>query len=133
AFSAQVGLRAGNAYMGNGSDLRVYQWGCGDWISRPFSFNTTNHEALVSGVTNFSAFVISQIVPPNLGIQTIANGFTFQFAPVPNCAHILERSTDLVTWTPVVTNTPAGPQSVTMEDTNAPAGNCFYRLVLDVP
>ena len=133
AFSAEVGLRAGNAYTGNGSDLRVFQWGCSNWISQPFSFNPTNHEALISGVTHFSAFVISQIVPPTLAIQPVTNGFTFQFAPVPNCAHILERSIDLVTWTPVSTNMPAGPQPVTLQDTNAPAGNCFYRLVLDIP
>ncbi len=132
-FSAKVGLRAGDAYAGNGNDLRVYQWNCTNWTSQPFSYNATNHAALVSGVTHFSAFVISQIVPPSLSLQTLTNGFAFQFAPVPNCEHILERSADLVTWTPILTNPPAGPQPVIWQDPAAPADKAFYRLLLNVP
>ena len=130
SYLADISLRAGAGYEGIGGDLRVYQWNCTNWISQRFTFNLTNDEVLVAGVTNFSTFVVSQIVPPQLNIQTIANGFAFQFSPVANCAHILERSTDLVTWTPILTNTPASTQPLTLQDTNAPAGEAFYRLLL---
>jgi hypothetical protein len=132
-FLADAGLRAGDNYTGNGNDLRVYQW-CGtNWVSQPFTFNPTNDEALVTGVTNFSAFVISQIVPPQLSIQSVTNGFAFQFAPVPNCAETLERSTDLVNWTPLFTFTATNAQPEVLQDTNAPGNQAFYRLYLDVP
>ena len=130
-YLADISLRAGAGYTGTGGDLRVYQWNCTNWISQPFTFNSTNDEVRVVGVTNFSAFVVSQIVPPQLNIQTIANGFAFKFSPVANCAHILERSIDLATWTPFLTNTPASTQPITLQDTNVPVGEAFYRLLLN--
>lgn len=129
--TAAVGLYAGANYSGSGNDLRVYQWDCTNWVSEPFAFNPTNNEVLVSGVTNFSAFVVSQIVPPVMAIQSITNGFAFQFTPVPNCAETLERSPDLVTWTPIYTFTATNAQPMTLQDTNAPAGQAFYRLLLN--
>jgi hypothetical protein len=130
-YVADIGLRTGENFTGNGCDLRVYQW-CGtNWTSQPFTFNPTNNEVLVAGVTNFSAFVVSQIIPPQLNIQNLPNGFAFHFTPVANCTHILERSADLVTWTPIFTNAPASAQPVTLQDTNAPAGNAFYRVLLN--
>jgi hypothetical protein len=132
-YVADIGLRAGNNYSGNGKDLLVYQW-CGtNWTSQPFNFNPTNNEVLIAGVTNFSTFVVSQIVPPQLNIQSSTNGFAFQFAPVPNCVQILERSTDFVTWTPIFTNTPTRGQTVTAQDTNAPSNKAFYRVRLNIP
>ena len=132
-LQADVGLRAGDNYSGSGNDLRVFQWSGTNWISQPFTFNSTNNEVIVAGVTNFSAFVVSQIVPPSLGIQTLTNGFAFQFAPVANAQNILERSTDLVNWTPIATNTPSDSQSITLQDTNAPTDKAFYRVLLNVP
>ena len=111
----------------------MYQWNCTNWISLPFGYNTTNHEVLVSGVTNFSAFVVSQIVPPSLSIQPLTNGFAFQFVPIPNGLNILERSTNLATWTPVATNTPGSAAPILLQDTNTPVGRAFYRLRLDIP
>jgi hypothetical protein len=131
-YVADIGLRAGDNYTGSGGDLRVYQWSGTNWTPRPFNFNSANNEVLVAGITSFSAFVVSQIVPPHLNIQTIMNGFTFQFTSVANCAHILERSTDLVTWKPLSTNTPSSTQPVTLQDTNAPKDKAFYRLRLPV-
>ncbi|MGH7990403.1 MAG: hypothetical protein ACREDS_09480, partial [Limisphaerales bacterium] len=132
-FLADISLRAGENYSGNGNDLRVYQWGGTNWNSQPFVFNATNDEVLVAGVTNFSAFVISQIIPPQLNIQTITNGFEFQFTPVANCANILERSTDLVNWTPIATNSPGSAQPITLQDANAPIDKAFYRILLNIP
>ena len=127
---AEVGLRAGENYSGNGNDLRVFQWQGANWASQPFTFDPTNDEVLVMGVTNLSAFVISQIVPPQLSIQSVANGYAFQFTPILNCANILERSPDLVNWMPVSTNTPTSAQPITLWDTNVLAGKAFYRLLL---
>jgi hypothetical protein len=132
-LQANIGLRAGDNYSGNGSDLRVYQWNSTNWTSQPFTFNPAKNQVLVAGVTNFTAFVVSQIVPPNLSAQNSTNGFAFQFTPVANCPHVLQRSTDLVNWTPIYTNTISGTQPVTWQDTNAPAGNAFYRVQLIVP
>lgn len=132
-FVADIGLRAGTNYAGTGSDLRVYQWKGTHWTSQPFKFNPANKEVLVAGITNFSAFVVTQIVPPQLRVQTIADGLAFQFTPVANSAHILERSTNLLTWTAIATNTPASAKPVTLCDTNAPARCAFYRLLLNIP
>jgi hypothetical protein len=133
AFQADIGLSVGANYSGNGSDLHVYQWNCTNWSSQPFTFNSTNGEVLVPGVTNFTAFVVSQIAPPQLAIQAGSNGFTFQFTPVPNCLNVLERSTDLVNWTPISTNSPVSARPVTLQDSNAPSGRAFYRLQMILP
>jgi hypothetical protein len=124
-------LRAGDSYTGNGNDLRVFQWNSTNWTSQPFTFNPTNDEVLVAGITNFSAFVVSQIVPPQLSIQALTNGFAFQFTPVPNCAETLERSVNLLTWTPISTFTATNVQPITLQDTHAPAGKAFYRVQLN--
>ena len=131
SLQANVGLRTGNNYSGSGNDLRVFQWENTNWLSRAFTYNASNQEVLVAGVTNFSAFVISQIVPPSLNIQPIANGFSFQFTPVPNCPETLQRSTDLVTWTPIYTFTATNNQPVILQDSDAPAIKAFYRVQLN--
>jgi hypothetical protein len=130
SLQATVGLRTGNNYSGSGNDLRVFQWENTNWLSRVFTYHASNQEVLVAGVTNFSAFVVSQIVPPSLNIQPIANGFSFQFTSVPNCPETLQRSTDLVTWTPIYTFTATNNQPVTLQDSDAPASKAFYRLQL---
>ncbi len=128
---ASVGLRVGSGYSGTGGDLRVFQWENTNWVAQAFSYSAANHEVLVAGVTNFSAFVVSQITPPSLGIQNPENGFALIFTPVPNCAETLERSTDLVTWTPIYTFTATNAQPVTLQDPAAPAGKAFYRVQLN--
>jgi len=75
--------------------------------------------------------VVSQIIPPQLTIQTVTNGFALQFTPVANATHVLQRSTDLASWVPVTTITAVGGQPLTLQDTNAPAGKAFYRLLVN--
>ncbi|HUC84415.1 MAG TPA: hypothetical protein VL970_04410, partial [Candidatus Acidoferrales bacterium] len=133
AVQADLGLGVGQNYSGNGSDLRVYQWNNTNWASQPFTFNPVKSQVLLAGVTNFTAFVVSQIVPPTLSAQYSTNGFALVFTPVANCPQVLERSTDLANWTPIYTNTPASAQPVIWLDTNAPAARAFYRLQLFVP
>ena len=131
SLQANVGLRTVGNYSGTGNDLRVYQWENTNWISQEFIYNASNHEVFVAGVTNLSAFVVSQIDPPSLGIQPSVNGFSFQFTPVPNCPAILQRSTNLVTWTTVYSFTATNGQPVTLQDPNAPTGKAFYRVKLN--
>jgi hypothetical protein len=131
-FAANLGLQTSTNYSGDGSDLRVYKWCGANWTSQPFTFSATNQVQL-AGVTNFSAYVVSQIIPPQLAIQPATNGFVFQFAPVPNCLHTLQRSPDFTNWTPVTTVTPANAQPLSLCDTNAPIGPAFYRLQVTVP
>jgi len=133
ALQADIALRTGDSYSGNGTDLRVYQWNTTNWTSQPFAFNPANNQVLVADVTNFSAFVVSQIVPPTLTAQISTNGFALQFAPVPNCPNIVERSTDLANWTPIYTNAPSSAQPVLWQDTSAPADKAFYRITLNIP
>ena len=131
SLQAGVGLRTGGNYSGTGSDLRAFQWENTNWLARAFTYDAANHEVFVAGVTNLSAFVVSQIVPPSLDIQPVANGFSFQFTPVPNCPASLQRSTNLVTWTTVYTFTATNAQPITLQDPNAPAGQAFYRVQLN--
>ncbi len=127
-YLADVGLRVGGNYSGNGGDLRVYSWAGSNWSSRPFAFNPTNSLVSVEGLASFTAFVISQIIPPQLRVQPSTNGYAVEFAPVANCAQVLERSTNLAAWTPILTNAPTGAATVTMVDTAAPRGIAFYRV-----
>lgn len=133
ALQADLGLAVGRNYSGNGGDLRVYQWHGTNWAAQPFTFNPANAEVLVPGVTNFTAMVISQIVPPSLSARNSTNGFALQFTPVANCSHVLERSADLVNWSPLYTNTLTSAQPVTWYDPNPPATRAFYRVQLYVP
>jgi hypothetical protein len=130
---ADAGLSVAAGYAGNGGDLRVYQWNCTNWTSLPFAYNATNQQVWVTGLTNFSVLVVSQIIPPPLTIQNDTNHFAFQFTPLANATHILQRSTDLTHWTPVATNTPTTALPVTMLDNAPPAGMAFYRLSITVP
>jgi hypothetical protein len=135
SYLADLILHPAAGYDGNGGDLRVWQWVGTNWAAQAFAYSATNQEILVAGVTNFSAYVVSQIVPPTLAIQYLKlnQGPTFAFTPVPNCLHVLERSADLVTWTTVATITPASESPVSLPDNAAPAGKAFYRLVVTVP
>jgi plastocyanin len=55
---------------------------------------------------------------------------TFQFAYSAGVgqSYVVERSSDLALWTPLVTNM-ASSNPVMFRDTNAPAGSSFYRIV----
>jgi hypothetical protein len=132
-LQADVSLRVGQNYSGTGGDLRVYQWTATNWTSQSFAFNSANHEVLVSGVTNFSAFVVSQIVPPILSTQLATNGFVLQFTTIPNGVHVVERSGDLMNWTPIYTNTPISSHPVIWQDVNSPVDKAFYRVHVDLP
>jgi hypothetical protein len=129
-YQADVALSAGN-YVGNGSDLQVFQWDGTNLVAKPFVFSSANNTVVIQSVTNLSSFVVAQLLPLKLGIRPGTNGFVFSFTPIPNCSHMLERSTDFITWTPVTSFTPTNAQPMTLEDNAAPAGKAFYRLRLN--
>jgi hypothetical protein len=124
---ANLAFSAGDNYNGNGSDLRVLQWNGVSWITQAFAFNAASNQVCVTGLTNLSAFVVSRL-SPQISIQADVNGFHFQFTPFANVSYTLQRSTDLVTWTPVITNMSASEQPVTLQDPAPPANQAFYRL-----
>jgi hypothetical protein len=130
-FQADLTLSAGGSYTGSGGDLRVTRWSGTNWTQQAFAYSPADHSLVVAGVTNLSAFVVAQVVAPRLDIHSNTNGFVFQFIPVPNCSHTLERSTDFATWTGLITLTPTNAQPVTLQDNAAPAGKAFYRLHLN--
>jgi hypothetical protein len=131
AFQTDVALSPSGNYNGDGHDLRVFAWDGTNWNSRAFVF--TNNTAVLAGLTNLPPLVIAQFVAPPLALQAGANGFTFQLAPIANCSQTLERSTNLVNWTPVMTFTPTNSTPMTLEDSNAPMDKAFYRMRLTVP
>jgi hypothetical protein len=125
---ADLQLRVSSSYAGNGKDLRVFQWVGTNWSALPFSYNATNQQVAINGVTTLSAFAVAQIVPPSLSLQSTTNGVTLQIKPVPNCPGILERSTNLVTWMPIGSFAATNALSLTLVDTNAVAAKAFYRV-----
>jgi len=131
AFQADLALSAGAGYSGNGSDLRVFAWSGTNWNMQPFTF--TNNSTVLAGATSLSALVVAQVGQPQVSMQTVSNGYTFQFTAVPNWTHALQRSTDLVDWATVTTITPTNTQSIVLSDTNAPPDKAFYRLQLSYP
>ena len=129
-FVANVALRAGDNYTGNGSDLRLLRWNGASWNVQLFTFNAASNQAEAAGLTNLSAFVVSRL-SPQLSIQPGASGLTIPLTPFPNVTYTLQRSTDLLHWTSISTNTPTSEQPVTLQDPAPPASQAFYRLLVN--
>ncbi len=133
AASASVALRVGNAYQGDGSDLRLWQWAGTNWQSLPFSYNAAARAVSSLELTNLSAFVVSQYVPPAVAIQTEPGGYRFSFTPQPCVTYTLLRSAALgpdAAWTGLGSVTPTNAQPIALHD-DTPAGTeSFYRLQL---
>jgi len=67
--------------------------------------------------------------PPTLAAATVANGqFSFQFLGADGQSYIIQTSVDLITWTPLFTNTPTGGL-FTFTDTNLFGNYRYYRIV----
>ena len=130
AFQADLRLAVGHGYGGDGNDLHVFQWNGTNWHTQAAVFDSGDNSMLVPGLTNLSTFVVAQAIAPALAIRPGTNGFDFQFVPVPNWTHVLERSTDWTNWTDLATITPTNTTSATLPDNAPPAGSAFYRLRL---
>lgn len=132
-FTADLALSTGINYPGTGSDLLVFQSSGINWTARPFTYQATNQQVRVAGVTNLSAFVVVQFTAPTL--QLTANGANYNvgFVPVASLTHTLERSTNLSHWAALSSFTASNSLPVVVTDNAAPAGKAFYRVRLNQP
>ncbi|MDB6064435.1 MAG: hypothetical protein JWR26_643 [Pedosphaera sp.] len=133
AFVADIGLRAGESYTGNGADLELFQWNGSGWNQPAFFYNALNHMVQVSGATNASAFVIGQVAPISLGVQMQTNSVALSFTPIAGWHHTVERTTDFAQWTALSTVTPSDTTPIVVTDSAPPVGKAFYRLRFNRP
>ncbi len=127
-FTADLTLTAGADYLGDGTDLLLHQSAGTNWILRPFSYHAVSRQLLAPGLTNLSAFVVTRMVAPPLAIVEETNGVAIRFAPIAGLLHALDRSTNLVTWTPVHSFLATNTAPMTYRDGEAPTQQAFYRL-----
>ena len=87
---------------------------------------------VVSAMNDASADNLSFVLtPPALFITThgtATNGWQVTFFGSSNLIYVLERSTNLETWTDATLPTPGSGSNTTLTDTNAPAGRAYYRV-----
>jgi hypothetical protein len=103
--------------------------------TRFVEFALTNR--VVAGMNDASAdnlsFVLTRRAPPPFFITahgSVAGGWRVEFMSVTNQLYVLERSENLAIWSDVTSSTPGTGQPVVLVDTNAPAGQAFYRIGL---
>jgi len=132
-YLADVSLRAGSNYNGTGADLELFQWTGAAWSQPAFTYNPATQTALVSQVTNLSAFVIAQLPPVKLAVQCCTNGIVLSFNPVANWQHTVQTTTDFSHWTPVTTLTPTNTATVFVTNNAPPGSRAFYRVLLTRP
>ncbi len=81
-----------------------------------------------NGTNSAQAAATPWFTPIQLRIGPSAPGqFSFQFPGIAGRNYIIETSSNLVTWTPVLTNQPAGGVLI-YTDTNAAGSEWFYRV-----
>jgi hypothetical protein len=72
-----------------------------------------------------NSVVISTNAPPQLSVPNVSgNGFSFTLAGAPQGKYVIQASTDLTTWQPILTNTLPGNGLLQIGD---PLGNAFSR------
>jgi autotransporter-associated beta strand protein len=96
-------------------------------------FTYTVTDAFGGTSTGTITLTIGSPITSNIGGN--ANGLTvngttasMSFAGIPGYTYQVQRSTDLVNWTAIWTNTAPGNGVFSFTDTNAPADNANYRL-----
>ena len=78
-------------------------------------------------------FVSSGALPSlnQLSVTLLPNGHALvRFAGVPGRTYGLQRSTNLVNWTPLATLIAPAHGVIEYEDANPPGGGAFYRMAL---
>lgn len=109
----------------------------GSWIG--FSVAAGEYESDLSAPYNAHKHAPAE---PDAGItalvKNLAGGFEggqwqAQFLSVSNWQYSLQRSSDLQTWTNVVSEIPGNDADLILSDTNPPADKAFYRVGADVP
>ena len=81
-------------------------------------------------------FTVTLPAPP---VQNFAAAFDSSgnwdgtFLSQTNWDYALQRSTNLVNWSTVISHIPGTGKSLTLSDPNPPADHCFYRISADRP
>lgn len=88
---------------------------------------------VVTGMNDASAdnlsFVLTPITPIFItAYGKVTNGWQVEFTTSASRLYVLERSQNLEAWTQVSPPTPGSGQTAVLVDTNAPAGQAFYRV-----
>lgn len=130
---ADLTLTVGADYVGDGADLLLQQSVGTNWSLRPFSYNTATRQLLAPNLTNLSAFVVTRTTAPPLSIVQETNGVAVRFVPMTGWLHLLDRSTNLMSWTPVHSLLATNAEPVTYRDEVAPLQQAFYRLGVRQP
>lgn len=133
AFVVDAVLPLGGSYSGGGNDLEVYERGATAWQRRAFAFDSFANAVRVTGLTTNAALAVVGLIPPRLTPVPDMPGRAFQFVPVADWTHILERSADLVSWHEVGRAIPGDNQPIVLTDPAPPPDHAFYRLQLIRP
>jgi len=98
--------------------------------TRFVEFTLTNR--VVTGLNDASADNLSFVLtlPPFFitAHGKMTNGWRVECASRTNLLYVLERSPNLETWTEATPPAPGTGQTIVLVDTNAPAGQAFYRV-----
>lgn len=132
-FSALVGLQVGTNYASDGRDLELFAWNGAGWDQPAFTYDAASGLVWVAQTGQWSTFVLGQLPPVSLTLQRLAGVVQIGFVSIPNWKHTVERSADLVNWSPVGTITPSTSAAQTIVDSAPPANKAFYRLRLNRP
>jgi hypothetical protein len=136
-IAANASVSAGSvtnvAFFGNGSPLGSRQ-------ATPFSITTGNLSAgaysltavaTAAGISATSSVVNINVVSPvatSLSSAKTGNGkFSFSYSANPGLRYVVQNSSNLVNWTPIITNVaPSNPAFFT--NNLNPIGASFYRV-----
>jgi hypothetical protein len=132
-FATDLALTAGTNYSGPGDDLLVLQSSGTNWIALPFTYHAPNQQLRVTSVTNLSAFVVAQFAAPTLQLVINETSCDISFAPVVSLTNTLERSTNLVHWSPLGSFLATNSFPIVHTDNTSPTSNAFYRVRLNQP
>jgi hypothetical protein len=130
-FSATLALGT-SGYVGAGNDLHLFRRSGTNWIEQSLTYASSNHTVLIPDLTNNTAFAVVQTPVVPIAV-TMTNGFALRFNSVAGWTHYVERTLDFVSWTNVATIAATTNAPMTVNDTNAPAAQSFYRLRLELP
>jgi plastocyanin len=94
-----------------------------------FPYHCTLHAGQVGTVTVKAAALTPTTVTISSPGWVSATAFQFAYTATPGLQYIVQRSPDLLSWTPINTNL-AASVSISFQDDNAPPQAAFYRVSL---
>jgi hypothetical protein len=132
ALTGELRLRVPQQEIQQGHVLDLWILdGAGSRWSRPdFVVEAESVAVRLAGLTNSTTIVVVRVSPPQLQVFLTGGRVQFEFRPVPNWVHALERTVDWRSWTVVREESPTRPEPLLWEDPQPPDGAAFYRLRL---